>query len=171
LTFIQEIYDFIEWVLVTQIYLVIFFTSFAYTYLQQMLPVQKSIKIIKEKQVENRWVIPRLMTNRLCMNVALWLGAVLFFSGIMISLGVLYDESVPDKEKFDDLRITLFFTGFALLPAVSLFYSVDFDSILKKYEIKLSDDSNWGVIISITSLIFFISLSYVAILCFDVIHF
>lgn len=129
-----------------------------------MLPIQKSIKTIQKMRKEDKGLIPRIVSNRLGINIVLWFSAVLFFSGMYVSLGVLYDESVADKEKFNELRLTLLFAGFALTPIVSLFYFMDFKRIINKYNLKLSDDRNYDIIISIVSLTFFITLSYVAIL-------
>lgn len=164
LTFIPEIFDFVEWLVVSQIYLPIFAASFVYTYLQQMVPIYMTISKIKEKQAQNRWVVPRLMSNRLAMNVALWLSAVLFFVGIMMSFGTLYSPSIVDKEKFFQLQVTLPMIGFVLLPLVSMYYSMDFQSYLKKIEINLR--TSLDIIVSSTFLAFFIVLSYVATLCF-----
>jgi hypothetical protein len=106
-TSIPKVFNFVGWILSSQIYLVIFFTSFVFSYLQQMLPILKSSKEVKKKQSQNKWTIPRIMTNRLVMNTILWLSAVLFFSGLTMSFGILYPESISDYDKYSELRTTL----------------------------------------------------------------
>lgn len=162
-TYIPEVFSFVEWILTSQIYLVIFSTSFVFSYLQQMLPILKSNKEIKKKQSQNKWTIPRIMTNRLVMNAILWLSAVLFFSGLTMSFGILYPESISDYDKYSQLRTTLQIIAFGLF-ATTFYYSLEFERILKKYKIEFDKKSNSEIIVSIISLVCFITLSYVAII-------
>jgi len=134
-----------------------------------MLPVHKAMKVIKEKQAQNRWIVPRIMVNRLGMNISLWLSAVIFFTGIWMSFGTLYDESISDKEKFSQLQVTIPMVGFVLIPAISIYYSIDSSFYLRKIGIKFHEKPDLEIILPIVFLIFFITLSYVAILCFKII--
>lgn len=104
------------------------------------------------------------MSNRFAMNVALWLSAVLFFVGIMMSFGTLHPTSIVDKDKFFQLRMTLPMIGFGLLPMVSLFYSNDFESYVKKIGIEFEKPSSEILLISVF-LVFFFTLCYVAAVC------
>jgi len=165
-----EVSNFIKWIQSSQIYLVIFFTSFVFSYSQQMLPVFKSMREIRIRQRQNRWTVPHLMTNRIVLNIALWLSAVLFFSGILMSFGILYPESIPDHEKYSQTRTLIYITGFILF-GVALYYSWEFERILKKYEIDLDKESSLGIMISVLSLTFFITLSYVATIGFGNVSF
>ena len=116
----------------SQIYLVIFFTSCVFSYLQQVLPVHKANKEIKEKQAQNRWTVPQIGSRIAVMHIALWLSAVLFFSDLMMSFGELDPKAIADEEKYFQLKLTLPMIGFALLPAISKYYSMSLDSYLKK---------------------------------------
>ena len=169
LTLLPEFFSFVEWFMVSQFYLLIFFTSFVFSYFQQTLPILKANRAIREKQARNRWTIPRIISNKFGMDVALWLSAVLFFSSLTLSFGTLYPESVPDKEKFSHLEMILSIVRFGLLPTISLWYSIDSDSYLKKIGIKLDEKPNLEIMIPIVSLTFFITLSYVAMICFEII--
>lgn len=168
LTFIPQVFDFVEWILTNQIYLPIFTTSFVFSYLQQMLPIYKVIKEIKEKQTQNRWTVPRLMTNRLVMNVSIWLSAVLFFSGLMMSFGILYPQSIADQNKFSQLQMMLFLVGLALIP-VSRYYSLDFKSYLTKNGITFHEKVDWEIIMSAIFVTFFVTLSFLSLINFDII--
>ena len=161
-TSIPEVFNFVEWILSSQIYLPIFFTSFVFSYLQQLLPVHKANKEIKEKQAQNRWVVPQIGSRIAVMHVALWLSAVLFFSGLMMSFGTLDPESIANEEKYLQLKLTLPMIGFVLLPAISMYYSMNLDSYLKKQGIEVCKKQDLEIIISAVSLTFFITLSYVA---------
>lgn len=162
-------FNFVEWILASQIYLVIFFTSFVFSYLQQVLPVHKANKEIKEKQAQNRWAVPQIGSKIAVMHVALWLSAVLFFSGLMMSFGVLDPKAIADEEKYFQLKLTLPMIEFALLPAISKYYSMSLELYLKKQRIILCKKQDLGIIISAVSLTFFITLSYVTIICFKLI--
>jgi hypothetical protein len=141
-----EIFGFISWILESQIYLVIFFTSFVHAYLQQMLPVLTTWRQISEKQRHDKWTIPNVMTNRFVMNIALWLSGVLFFSGLLMSFGILYPQSIPDFQTYDQTRVGLQIVGLGLF-ALTLYYSREFEKLLKKYEIKTDEKENLGILI------------------------
>lgn len=127
-----------------------------------MLPILRSTKEIKKKQSQNKWTIPRIMTNRLVMNTILWLSAVLFFSGLTMSFGILYPESISNYDKYSELRTTLQIIAFGLF-ATTFYYSMEFEQILKKHKIEFDKKFDSEITVSVISLVLFITLSYVAI--------
>lgn len=157
---IPDVLNFVKWILESQIYLVIFFVSFVHAYSQQMLPVITSWKEIRKKQRKNKLVVPRVMTNRLVMNVVLWVSAVLFFTGLLMSFGILEPKSIPDPQKYNETRTIIQITGIGLF-AVVFYYSWEFEQIIKKHKIELDKEPTLGIMISIVSLTFFITLSFV----------
>lgn len=166
---IPDVLNLVTWILESQIYLVIFSTSFVHAYSQQMLPVIISWKEIREKQREDKWAIPRIMTNRMVMNITLWLSGVLFFGGLLMSFGILEPESIPDPQKYSEVRTTIQIIAIGLFAPV-LYYSWEFEKIFQKYEIKSDKKDSAGILISVVVLAFFITLSYVAIICFNIIE-
>lgn len=160
-SFIPIIFNFLEWIVISQIYLVILAITFGYSYFKHMLPIWDSINEIKEKHEENKWVIPRIITNTFGTNLVLWVSAVLFIVGISMSFGTLYDESIADRDKFTQLKTTLPIVGYVLIPIISFYYSLDLRIYLKNNQIQEFKKADNGYMISIMSLIFFISLACV----------
>ncbi|MCV0366308.1 MAG: hypothetical protein K5798_03455 [Nitrosopumilus sp.] len=116
---------------------------------------------IKVKHSENKWIIPRIMMNVFGTNVVLWVSAVLFIVGISMSFGILHDESIADKDKFSQLQITLPIVGYVLVPLISIYYTIDLRIFLRNNQINEFGNADSGYMVSILSLIFFISLSCV----------
>jgi hypothetical protein len=163
LAFISEIKDVVEWILESQIYLVVFTTSFVFLYFRQSYPMYKKINDIKKAQLHDKWVVARIMSDKSVFDMSLWLGGgVLFFADLMMSFGALYPKAIVDPTLYHQLELELPILGFVCIPIVSGYYTMRLDNHFKKLEIKLEKiDSE--IMIPLLTTIFFITLSYIAI--------
>ncbi|MFZ0184324.1 MAG: hypothetical protein WBV92_09080 [Nitrosotalea sp.] len=162
LAFISAIEDFVKWILESQIYLVIFTTSFVFSYFRQTYPLYKKIKDIKKAKLHDKWVVPRIMSDKVVLDMLLWLGGgVLFFAELMMSFGALDHNAIANKMTYSQLESELPILGFVCIPLISTYYNMRLDNYLKKLEIKL-EKINSETIGPLLIMTFFMTLSYVA---------
>lgn len=163
LAFISTITDIVKWILESQIYLVIFTTSFVFSYFGQTYPLYRKIKDVKKSKLYDKWTIPRIMSDKSILDVSLWLGGgVLFFAELVMSFGALDHNAIVNKMMYSQLELELPILGFVCIPIVSGYYNVHLDNYLKKLGITLEKIDSETMIPVLTT-IFFITLSYVAI--------
>jgi len=163
LAFIPEIKGVIEWILESQIYLVVFTTSFVFLYFRQSYPIYKKNKEIKEAQHHDKLVVPQIMLNKVALDISLWVGGgVLFFADLMMSFGALDHHAIRNMATYSQLEWELPILGFVCIPIMSGYYTMCINNYFKKLEIKLEKiDSE--TIIPVLTTTFFITLSYVAV--------
>ena len=138
LAFIPEIKDIVEWILESQIYLVVFTTSFVFLYFRRSYPIYKKNKEIKEAQHHDKLVVPRIVTDKVMLDVSLLLGGgVLFFAELMMSFGALYPSAIVNKALYYQLEWEIAILGFVCIPAISVYYTMRLHNYFKELEIKL----------------------------------
>ena len=162
LVFIPAVFGLVQWILESQVYLAIFIPSFVFSYLRQLLPAYKVTKDVKKAKSQDKWLAPQFLTYRIVLDISLWLSAVLFFVGLLMSFGVLDHNAIANKEKYSQLQFEIPMLGFIFLPAVSSYYFMQLDNLLQKHNIKLCKKIDPETMIPVISLSFFITLSYVA---------
>lgn len=162
LAFIPAIEDLVKWILESQIYLVIFTTSFVFSYFRQTYPLYKKISDIKKAKLDDKWVMPRIMSDKMVLDMLLWLGGgVLFFAELMMSFGALDHNAIANKITYSQLELELPILGFVCIPIVSGYYNMHIDNYLQKLGIKLEKIDSETMIPLLTTT-FFITLIYVA---------
>ena len=161
LTFIPTIFDLVKWILESEIYLAIFIPSFVFSYLRGSLPIYKVTRDIRKAKSQDKWMIPLIVSDKVVIDVALWLSAGLFFAGLFMSFGILDHEAINNKEKYSKLQLELPMLGFVFLPAVSSYFFRDLDLYLRKHGIELAK-IDLETMVPIIIMSFFITLIYVA---------
>lgn len=163
LAFIHAIEDLVKWILESQVYLVIFTTSFVFSYFRQTYPLYKKIIDIKKAKLHDKWIVPRIMSDKAMLDMLLWLGGgVLFFAELGMSFGALDHNAIANKITYSQLELEIPILGFVCIPIVSGYYNVRLDNYLKKLGIKLEKIDSETTIPLLTTT-FFITLSYVAV--------
>lgn len=162
LVFIPAFSDLVKWILESQIYLIIFMTSFVFSYFRQTYPLYKKIKDIKKAKSHDRWTVPRIMSNKSVLDMSLWLGGgVLFFSDLMMSFGAVYSPTIVNKVTYSQIGLEIPILGFICIPIVRGYYTRMLDNDLKKLDIKL-EKVDLETMVPVLSMTFFITSIYVA---------